>query len=130
MELMQGLVKMAWGARGGEETSSSRDASNPSGAGETPQSSGEGPGGARAASPRVGGSNALGRSDSVDSALWSEMDLNSEKGDPNDGHRSQLSASSTAENTSGKAGGARAIFSMPFTEQVGLRMCVHYNECG
>lgn len=122
MELMQGLVKMAWGARGGVEASRSREAANPSGASETMQVSSDNFRGRGAANPQAGSSSRRRRSESADSAGWSEMDLGSEKGDPNDGNRTQVNSPPLAGATSDKAEGARDIFSMPHTEQV--RTCV------
>ncbi|CAM9405979.1 unnamed protein product [Ectocarpus sp. 6 AP-2014] len=107
MELMQGLVKMAWG--------SSRSAEDSSSTGK--------PGGAKKIYPdkrkitKAGSSKTLERSESADSARWSEVDIGSESGDGNVGNTSLLSAPAAAA-TLGKAGGARDIFSIPNTEEL------------
>ncbi|CAN0224960.1 unnamed protein product [Ectocarpus fasciculatus] len=120
MELMQGLVKMAWG-------SSSRGIPNPPGASGTPPGSVK-PGGFKKIYPdkrkitKAGSSKTLERSESADSARWSEVDIGSESGDGNVGNTSLMSAplmsAPPAGATRGKAGGARDIFSIPNTEEL------------
>ncbi|CAM9185984.1 unnamed protein product, partial [Ectocarpus sp. 8 AP-2014] len=121
MELMQGLVKMAWGSSRSGEVSSSRGIPNPPGATGTPPGSGK-PGGYKKIYPdkrkiTKAGSSALERSESADSARWSEVDIGSESGDGNVGNTSLMSAPPAAA-TRGKAGGARDIFSIPNTEEL------------
>lgn len=122
MELMQGLVKMAWGSSRSGEVSSSRGIRNPPGATGTPPGSGKS-GGSKKIYPdkrkitKAGSSKTLERSESADSARWSEVDIGNESGDGNVGNTSLMSAPPAAA-TRGKAGGARDIFSIPNTEEV------------
>lgn len=122
MELMQGLVKMAWGSSRSGEVSSSRGISNPPGATGTPPGSGK-PGGSKKIYPdkrkitKDGSSKTLERSESADSAGWSEMDIGSESGDGSGGNASLMSAPPAASKR-GKAGGARDLFNIPNTEEV------------
>ncbi|CAN0095205.1 unnamed protein product [Scytosiphon promiscuus] len=118
MELMQGLVKMAWSARGGADVSGSGEATNPSGGSGTLPASSDSVGASRTANPSLGDSRTPGRSGSVDSAGWSEVDLDVEKGDPKDEHRSRGNAPPVAGATSDKSEGARDIFNMPYSEQL------------
>lgn len=121
MELMQGLVKMAWGTTSSREGLSSRGTLSPSGAAEAQPGSGN-VGGTRAAkierqaSKKTGSSRALERSDS-DSSRWSEAEVGSESGE----------SVPVAASSRGKPGGARDIFNMPYTEQVGGGWV---NRCG
>lgn len=109
MELMQGLVKMAWG------TTTRGVAVSPSGAaGAQPGSGGFGEKRKvkvkleRQASTKSGSSRSLERSDS-DSSRWSEAEVGGEGGE----------GAPLAATPRGKSGGARDIFNMPYTEQVG-----------
>lgn len=110
MELMQGLVKMAWGT-----AASSRETVSPSGAAAGGAQPGSGFFGGirrarleRQASAKSGSSRSLLERTDSESSRWSEVDVGSEGGE---------SASSLAATPRGKAGGARDIFNMPYTEQ-------------
>lgn len=117
MELMQGLVKMAWG-------SSNRGDSTPRGA---PASSGafgaQPPAGDRFAGTKTLGSATAAASrtriESIDSSRWSEADFGSESADGDFGLPSPRDGAPPASISRGKSGGARDIFNMPYTEQVG-----------
>lgn len=114
MELMQGLVKMAWGSTSSGEGSTSRGTPSPSGAAAGARTGSGNFGGIRAvrlqrqASAKSGSSKALERSDS-DSSRWSEVEVGSESGE----------SAPLAAISRGKPGGAGDIFKMPYTEQVG-----------
>lgn len=125
MELMQGLVKMAWGGTSDREVSNSRGATAP--ARETGTQPGSGNlGGSRVVKPeklvaptKTGGSKAIERSDSADTARWSEPELGSGSIDTDGGHRSPRSGAAPVGTVGReKPGGARDIFNIPYTEQV------------
>lgn len=123
MELMQGLVKMAWGSSSDRDFSNARGATIP--ARETGTQLGIGNlGGARVINPgrpaftKTGSSKMVERSDSPDSSRWSETESRST--DVDGGHRSpRSSAAPVATVGREKPGGARDIFNIPYTEQVG-----------
>lgn len=124
MELMQGLVKMAWGTASSREGVGSRGSFSSSGAaGAQPDSSNSGGTGIapleRQAPTKPGSSKSRERSDSVDSSRWSELEVGNGSAD---GEGAPPPASSR-----GKPGGARDIFNMPYTEQV---RCGWAGRCG
>lgn len=125
MELMQGLVKMAWGSTSVREVSNSGGATVL--ARETGASSSSGNFGGtsrvldpeRVASTKTGESNAIARSDIADTARFSETELDSGSIGTDGGHRSpRSSAAPVATVGRDKSGGARDIFNIPYTEQV------------
>lgn len=117
MELMQGLVKMAWGTTSSREAPGSRETVSPSGAAAAGSQPGSGSFGIarkfrfeRQASTKSGSLRSLfERTDSSESSRWSEFEAGSESGE----------SASLAGTPRGKPGGARDIFNMPYTEQVG-----------
>eukprot|EP00752_Nemacystus_decipiens_P014209 g12638.t1 len=115
MELMQGLVKMAWGTTSNRDPPSSRETNSPSAVAAGAQPGSSIFGGirrarlGRQASAKSGSSRSLlERSDSECSRL-SEVEVGSEGGE---------SASSLAVIPRGKSGGARDIFNIPYTEEL------------
>lgn len=112
MELMQGLVKMAWGA-------SSRGDLTPRGATTPAGATGAQPDGDRSGGAKTPGSAARKRIESIDSSRWSEADFGSEGVDGDGGQQSPRESAPPASMSRGRSGGARDIFNMPYTEQVG-----------
>lgn len=126
MELMQGLVKMAWGSTSDREGCDSRGSTVPAREPGTERTGGGNSGGAgvvnleRPAPTKPGSSEAAERSDSADGARRSETELDSGGTGMDGGHRSPRSgAASVATAGREKSGGARDIFNIPYTEQVG-----------
>lgn len=117
MELMQGLVKMAWGTASSREGPSSREAVSPSGAAAGAAQPGSGFFGGtwrarleRKASAKSGSLRSLLERTDSESSRLSEVDVGSEGG--------ESVSSSLAATPRGKSGGALDIFNIPYTEQV------------
>eukprot|EP00903_Cladosiphon_okamuranus_P012207 g11449.t1 len=115
MELMQGLVKMAWGATSSREAPSSRETVSPSGAAAAGAQPGSGSFGItrksrfeRQASTKSGSSRSLFERSDSESSRFSEFEVGSENGE----------SASLAGTPRGKPGGARDIFNIPYTEQL------------
>lgn len=118
MELMQGLVKMAWGSSSNRGGSAPRAA--PAGAGSPGAQQPEGDRSARGIKTLGSATASRSRIESIDSSRWSEAELGSEIAGGDVGLPSPREGAPPASISRGKSGGARDIFNMPYTEQVGV----------